>query len=26
VSFEANHAGALASDNMTKMGITWVSF
>ena len=26
VSFEANHAGTLASDNMTKMGITWVSF
>ena len=26
VGFEANHAGALASDNMTKMGITWVSF
>ena len=26
VAFEANHAGALASDNMTKMGITWVSF
>src|SRR5437870_3729339 len=25
-SFEANHAGALASENMTKMGITWVSF
>ena len=26
VAFEANHAGTLASDNMTKMGITWVSF
>ena len=26
VSFEANRAGALASENMTKMGITWVSF
>ena len=26
VGFEANHAGALGSDNMTKMGITWVSF
>ena len=26
VSFEANHAGALASDNMAKMKITWVSF
>ena len=26
VSFEANHAGALASANMEKMGITWVSF
>ena len=26
VSFEANHAGILASDNMSKMGITWVSF
>ena len=26
VAFEANQAGALASDNMTKMGITWVSF
>jgi len=26
VAFEANKAGALASDNMTKMGITWVSF
>ncbi|GEM_PF-1478348 len=26
VAFDANHAGALASDNMTKMGITWVSF
>ncbi|PYS75518.1 MAG: hypothetical protein DMF73_00340 [Acidobacteria bacterium] len=26
VSFEANHAGAMASDNMAKMGITWVSF
>ena len=26
VAFEANHAGALASENMTKMGITWVSF
>src|SRR6266849_2803454 len=26
VAFEANHAGALASDNMTKMKITWVSF
>ena len=26
VSFEANRAGALASGNMTKMGITWVSF
>jgi len=26
VSFEANHAGALASENMTKMRITWVSF
>jgi len=25
-SFEANHAGVLASENMTKMGITWVSF
>jgi predicted NAD-dependent protein-ADP-ribosyltransferase YbiA (DUF1768 family) len=25
-SFEANKAGALASENMTKMGITWVSF
>jgi predicted NAD-dependent protein-ADP-ribosyltransferase YbiA (DUF1768 family) len=25
-SFEANQAGALASDNMTKMSITWVSF
>ena len=26
VSFEANKAGALASENMIKMGITWVSF
>ena len=26
VSFEANKAGALASENMTRMGITWVSF
>ena len=26
VSFEANHAGALASANMDKMKITWVSF
>ena len=26
VSFEANKAGALASENMTKMRITWVSF
>ena len=26
VAFEANHAGALASANMDKMGITWVSF
>ena len=26
VSFEANQAGALASENMTKMRITWVSF
>ena len=26
VAFEANHAGALASDNMAKMKITWVSF
>ncbi len=26
VSFEANHAGALASDNMKKMNIDWVSF
>ena len=26
MSFEANKAGALASENMTKMGITWVSF
>ena len=26
VSFEANRAGALASENMTKMRITWVSF
>ena len=26
VSFEANHAGALASANMEKMKITWVSF
>ena len=26
VAFEANHAGALASENMAKMGITWVSF
>jgi hypothetical protein len=26
VAFEANQAGALASDNMTKMGISWVSF
>ena len=26
VSFEANAAGALASKNMEKMGITWVSF
>ena len=25
-SFEANQAGALANDNMKKMGITWVSF
>jgi predicted NAD-dependent protein-ADP-ribosyltransferase YbiA (DUF1768 family) len=24
--FDANQAGVLASDNMTKMGITWVSF
>src|SRR5215471_17612697 len=24
--FDANHAGELASDNMAKMGITWVSF
>jgi len=26
VAFDANHAGALASDNMSKMKITWVSF
>jgi hypothetical protein len=26
VSFAANKAGALASENMTKMGINWVSF
>ena len=26
VSLQANHAGALASANMEKMGITWVSF
>jgi hypothetical protein len=26
VAFDANKAGALASENMTKMGITWVSF
>ena len=26
VSFEANRAGEMASENMTKMGITWVSF
>jgi predicted NAD-dependent protein-ADP-ribosyltransferase YbiA (DUF1768 family) len=26
VGFEANKAGALASENMTKMGIAWVSF
>jgi hypothetical protein len=26
VAFGANKAGALASENMTKMGITWVSF
>ena len=26
VAFEANHAGMLASENMTKMGITWVTF
>src|SRR5207244_602361 len=26
VSFEANKAGVLASENMAKMGITWVSF
>src|SRR6202162_861788 len=26
VSFEAHHAGALASANMEKMGITWMSF
>jgi predicted NAD-dependent protein-ADP-ribosyltransferase YbiA (DUF1768 family) len=26
VAFEANKAGALASENMTKMGIDWVSF
>lgn len=26
VAFEANAAGALASANMTKMGISWVSF
>jgi hypothetical protein len=26
VAFEANQAGALASANMEKMGITWVSF
>ena len=26
VAFEANAAGALASANMTKMGITWLSF
>ena len=26
VAFEANKAGALAGENMTKMGITWVSF
>jgi hypothetical protein len=26
VSFAANKTGALASENMTKMGITWVSF
>lgn len=26
VAFEANHAGALASANMEKMHITWVSF
>jgi hypothetical protein len=25
-SFEANRAGAEASDNLTKMGITWVTF
>jgi hypothetical protein len=26
VAFEANKAGALGSENMTKMGIAWVSF
>ena len=26
VAFEANKAGAMASENMTKMGVTWVSF
>jgi predicted NAD-dependent protein-ADP-ribosyltransferase YbiA (DUF1768 family) len=26
VAFEANAAGALASKNMEKMGVTWVSF
>ncbi len=26
VAFEANNAGALANENMTKIGITWVSF
>src|SRR6266498_2161187 len=26
VAFDANHAGALASANMARMGITWVSF
>src|SRR6266581_8341998 len=26
VGFEANHAGALASENMTKMRLNWVSF
>jgi len=26
VSFQANQAGAMASKNMTKMRITWVSF
>ena len=26
VAFEANHAGAVATENMMKMGIAWVSF